>query len=154
MKTNETLAVVLNDLVKINNDRVEGYEKAGNQVSAGDVDLKIVFYRMAEQSRYFINELSQEVLKLEPNPANATILQGKIYRAWMDVQSAFSGDCRNALLKSCEFGEDAAQRAYDEALASSVDMDTAVRQLIASHKMALKKSHDEIRLMRDMQVAG
>jgi uncharacterized protein (TIGR02284 family) len=154
MKTNETLAEVLNDLVKINNDRVEGYEKAGNQVNAGDVDLKIVFYRMAEQSRYFINELSQEVLKLESNPSGTTTLQGKIYRAWMDVQSAFSGNCRNALLKSCEFGEDAAQRAYDEALASSVDMDTVVRQLIASHKMALKKSHDEIRLMRDMQVAG
>ena len=39
----EKQAEVLNDLVKINNDRVEGYKKAIENLEADDADLKIVF---------------------------------------------------------------------------------------------------------------
>ncbi|MBV9986923.1 MAG: aldehyde dehydrogenase, partial [Chitinophagaceae bacterium] len=32
MKTNETLIETLNDLIRINNDRINGYEKAAEEV--------------------------------------------------------------------------------------------------------------------------
>jgi len=152
MENNHALVEVLNDLIRINEDRVEGYERATAELNMADVDLKAVFQRMADQSRYFVAELSGCVVSLNETPTADTTIQGKIYRAWMDVKSAFTGQGRQSLLGSCEFGEDAAQKAYDEALASDADMSTSVRQLIASQKKSLKKSHDEIKQMRDMQV--
>jgi uncharacterized protein (TIGR02284 family) len=71
----------------------------------------------------------------------------------MDVKATFSGSDRKAILASCEFGEDAAQRAYDEALASDAEMSTEIRQMIMDQKTSLKKSHDQIKRMRDSQPA-
>ena len=64
MTNNESLAETLNDLVKINNDRIEGYEKAENQSESEDVDLKATFKKMADQSRKYVAELTQAVGQL------------------------------------------------------------------------------------------
>ena len=83
-----------------------------------------------------------------------TTVSGKIYRAWMDVKATFAGNDRHAVLASCEYGEDAAQRAYDEALRSDDPMPYSIRELIANQKGALKSSHDTIKTYRDMEKVG
>ncbi len=50
----------------------------------------------------------------------------------------FTGSDRKSILESCEFGEDAAQKAYNEALESDADMDVETRQLIMKQKHLLK----------------
>jgi uncharacterized protein (TIGR02284 family) len=153
MKTNEKTAEVLNDLVQINNDRIEGYERAAKETDTEDADLRDLFLNMASESRQYVNELSKYVVRKGEEPAEGTTLRGKIYRAWMDVKATFTGKDRKAILASCEFGEDAAQRAYDEALKTDAELPTEIRQLIADQKSSLKKSHDKIRRMRDTQPA-
>jgi uncharacterized protein (TIGR02284 family) len=153
MKTNEKTAEVLNDLIQINNDRIEGYERAAKETHAADADLRTLFLSMASESRRYVSELSQHVTKRGEEPADGTTLSGKIYRTWMDVKATFSGKDRKAILASCEFGEDAAQKAYDEALKTDAELSTEVRQLIAEQKSTLKKSHDKIKKMRDTQPA-
>jgi uncharacterized protein (TIGR02284 family) len=69
----------------------------------------------------------------------------------MDVKATFTGKDRKALLASCEFGEDAAQKAYDAALSSDAQLSADVRQLIMDQKSSLKKSHDRIKALRDKQ---
>jgi len=150
MKTNEKTSEILNDLIQINNDRVEGYEKAANETDIKDVDLRSVFSEFASDSRRYANELTRFVIT---EPAEGTTVRGKIYRVWMDVKATFSGKDRKAILASCEFGEDAAQRAYDSALASDADLPVEVRQTIMEQKSSLKKSHDRIKRMRDSQPA-
>lgn len=150
MERNSDLIEVLNDLIQINNDRVRGYEKASNELSAADVDLKAVFTQMSSESRKYATELSAEVGRLGGEPSTSTTASGKIYRAWMDVKAVFTGKDRHAVLESCEFGEDAAQKAYDEALKSDATMDTDIRQMITSQKSSLKTSHDTIKKYRDM----
>ena len=92
-------------------------------------------------------------MSITRNPAEGTTTKGKIYRVWMDVKATFSGKDRKAILASCEFGEDAAQKAYDSALASDADLPVEIRQLIMDQKTSLKKSHDRIKRMRDIQPA-
>jgi uncharacterized protein (TIGR02284 family) len=150
MKTNEKASEILNDLIQINNDRVAGYEKAANETNIKDVDLRSLFSELAADSRRYANELSRYV-NITSEPAQGTTIRGKIYRVWMDVKATFSGKDRKAILASCEFGEDAAQKAYDAALASDADLDVTVRQLIMDQKTSLKKSHDRIKRMRDIQ---
>ena len=55
MATNDNLVMVLNDLIRINNDRIAGYEKAADEARDIDVDLRAVFSRMAEESRQYVH---------------------------------------------------------------------------------------------------
>jgi len=146
---NEKLVEVLNDLIQINNDRVEGYEKAVKETKDIDVDLKAVFLKMADESRGYNAELSQKVQQLGGLPTEATTGLGEIYRVWMDIKATFTGHDRKSALESCEFGEDAAQKAYRDALASDTEIDADTRQLITEQKASLKTSHDLIKSYRD-----
>lgn len=150
MEINENLTEVLNDLIRINNDRIAGYKRAADEAHDHDADLKSIFHKMADESRQYNMELTREVVKLGAEPATGTTASGKIYRAWMDVKATFTGSDREALLSSCEFGEDAAQNAYQEALTSDETLSIDIRQLIANQKASLQISHDTIKKYRDM----
>lgn len=151
--TNEQTAEVLNDLIEINNDRIVGYERAAKETSPEDADLRAIFTSMASESRTYVSELSNHVQRKGEEPADGTTIKGKIYRAWMDVKATFTGKDRKSILASCEFGEDAAQRAYETALGTDAELSTEVRQLITEQKAKLRKSHDSVKAMRDSQPA-
>ncbi len=150
MTNSENLSETLNDLVRINNDRITGYEKAADQAESIDVDLKVIFNKMASESRDYIRQLDEKVLSLGGKPSGDSTFAGKIYRTWMDVKNTFTGSDRTSILASCEFGEDAAQKAYNEALESDAEMDAETRQLIMEQKNSLKTSHDIIKKYRDL----
>ena len=147
---NEKLAETLNDLLQINNDRIEGYERASRETKDSDVDLQATFHKMADESRKYKRELEERILSLGETPATDTTMAGKIYRVWMDVKNTFTGSDRESILASCEFGEDAAQKAYNEALETDAEMDADTRQLIMEQKNSLKSSHDMIKKYRDL----
>ncbi len=149
MYVNEKTSEVLNDLIRINNDRIEGYNRAEKECDDEDSDLQSVFRQMSAESRSYVTDLSKYVSASGENPTDSTTTSGKIYRVWMDVKATFTGKDRKAILASCEFGEDAAQKAYDSALSGDAYYNTEVRQLIMDQKTSLKKSHDRIKSMRD-----
>lgn len=153
MATNDKLVGVLNDLIEINTDRITGYEKASEETKDVDVDLQTIFNKMADESRQYKAELTQEVSRLGGEPAEGRTKLGSIFQVWMDVKATFTGHDRQSVLESCEFGEDAAQKAYRSALASDAEIDADTRQLISAQQMSLKTSHDIIKKHRDMHKA-
>ncbi len=150
MEGNHNLIQVLNDLIRINNDRIEGYRRATKECDAGDVDLIGIFHRMIDESRQYVSELTREIVKLGGEAAQGTTASGKIYRAWMDIRASFTGNDRETVLSNCEYGEDAAQKAYEEALTSDETLSIDIRQLLANQKASLQLSHDTIKKFRDM----
>ena len=150
MERNERTIEVLNDLIRINNDRVEGYEKAIRETNENDVDLRNIFNRMADESRKYSGELTERVQRLGGEPAGGTTASGKIYRTWMDVKSTFSRSERKSVLEECEFGEDAAQKAYEKALDADNDLPADVLALIREERANLRSAHDTIRNYRDV----
>jgi uncharacterized protein (TIGR02284 family) len=66
----------------------------------------------------------------------------------MDVKAIFTGHDRKTVLSNCEFGEDAAQKAYKMALASD-DLPAYIRVMLEEQKQSLKLSHDQIKALRD-----
>jgi uncharacterized protein (TIGR02284 family) len=143
---------VLNDLVRINNDRIEGYTRAIKEISDKEPDLVNVFEQMKKQSDECSSDLKALIMNTGGTIASGSTTMGKIYRTWMDLRITFSGNDRKTVLESCEFGEDAAQRAYKMALDES-DITSQARSLISSQKSELKNSHDEIKRLRDQQKA-
>ena len=153
METNEKLIEVLNDLIEINNDRAKGYEKATEEIKDLDIDLQAIFQSMANDSRRYAAELIDEVNKQGGEFSTDTTTSGKIYRMWMDVKATFTGHDRQSILESCEYGEDAAQKAYTDAIASDAEMSAQVRQLITDQQATLKIAHNLIKKYRDLHHA-
>ena len=145
--TVETIEV-LNDLIQINNDRIEGYEKALKELKDEDADLKALFSSMISESHEIRLALGTEVNALGGDMENSTTTSGKIYRAWMDVKAVFTGYDRHTILANCEAGEDAAQRAYKTAL-DDEDLPAYLREMVIEQQATLKASHDQIKALRD-----
>src|SRR5690606_40905674 len=87
MEQMKKTAEVLNDLNKINNDRIAGYEKAIAELPTADVDLKALFSGLIEQSQMLKDELQQHISAWEDRVDEETTASGKIYRVWMGVRS-------------------------------------------------------------------
>lgn len=148
MENNKENAEILNDLIQINNDRIAGYEKAIGELKPEDSDLKSLFVEMVGQSHKIKANLVQEVQVIGEEAETGTTTSGKIYRAWMDVKAVFTGHDRETVLNNCEFGEDAAQKAYEMALEEDA-LTANLRSLISEQKFDLRGSHDEIKALRD-----
>jgi len=148
MATNSEIAEVINDLILINNDRIEGYKKASDETDSSDSDLRTLYSELSEHSRSNVSELTTVVNSLGEQPATGTMISGKLYRTWMDVKSAFSSDGRKTSLENSEFGEDAAQKAYETALKSE-DLTADLRSLITRQKATLREDHDTVKRLRD-----
>ncbi len=150
MSTASNTAEVLNDLIQINNDRIEGYQKALEELDSVDADLNNLFNSFITQSQELKSALQSEVSLLGEEVDTGTTVSGKIYRTWMDIKSVFTGKDRQTVLNNCEFGEDAAQKAYKEAEKSD-DLSPNARALITSQKLELKSSHDKVKILRDSE---
>lgn len=153
MKDTQKVIGILNDLIRINNDRIVGYEKAIKD-SSYDANYDLLFDQMIEQSDIIIQDLKNEVQSIGgEDAADHTTNSGKIYHLWMDIKATFAGKSETSILDLCEFGEDAAQKAYKEALASAGEIPDRTRIMLLSQKDELKESHDLIKAERDLHKA-
>ncbi|MBC7588705.1 MAG: PA2169 family four-helix-bundle protein, partial [Chitinophagaceae bacterium] len=118
------------------------------ELDENSTDLKQLFLSMIDESRRMKMDLGNEIQVDGGTIESGSTTMGKIYRGWMDVKAAFSGHSRKSVLENCEFGEDAAQKAYKSAL-SEEDIPKHIRLMLSEQKDALKVSHDEIKTLRD-----
>jgi uncharacterized protein (TIGR02284 family) len=117
MITNKEIVDDLNDLVKINNDRIQGYEKAIEDNE--DPQLDDLFRHYVIQSQNFRSQLADHIVRIDGtgvSDATSTDVTSKIHRAWIDIKSALTGKDRDTVLSSVEFGENAAIEAYQDAI--------------------------------------
>ncbi|MCY7408636.1 MAG: PA2169 family four-helix-bundle protein [Chitinophagales bacterium] len=150
MKTNEKITDVLNTLVQINNDRIEGYEHAAKETE--DSDLKQLFNGMAAKSQMMNGQLITEVLNCGGKPTESTTTSGKVFRVWMDFKSILTGKDRKAILSLCEFGEDAAQDTYEAAIKESNELPSHIIRLITDQKTQLLQDHNRVKTLRNSEV--
>jgi uncharacterized protein (TIGR02284 family) len=151
METNAVLVKLINELIGINNDRIEGYEKAAVELKNQDIALQALFRSMANDSKIYAGELKALIIDLCGQSSDTTTPKRRVYRAWMDVISNFRGNNRQAILDSCEYGEEEAQQAYTTVLETGIDMDTNMKGLITDQQLSLKTAHA---LIKNFQQAG
>ena len=142
---------VLNKLIEINNDRIEGYETASKETE--ETELKTLFAQLAQTSQECNGELIDEVNQLGGDPVEGTKTSGKFFRAWMDVKSALTGKDRKAILNSCEYGEDVAVNTYKKVLENNTDdlTEDQLAMVEEQHDM-IKADHDMVKSLRDSLV--
>ena len=145
----EKIVEVLNSLVQINNDRIEGYANAADETE--DTDLKLLFNRMLAESKGLKMTLINEVRKYGGEPTESTSTLGKVFRAWMDFKATITGNDRKAILSSCEFGEDAAQEKYADAIKESDHLPAYLVQLFTEQKLELHDDINDVKSLRERE---
>ncbi|MDB5225922.1 MAG: hypothetical protein JWN78_115 [Bacteroidota bacterium] len=148
---NEKTVEVLNTLIEINNDRIQGYLTAAKETR--EMDLKDLFGHLAHDSQKCKQELADEVTKLHGTPTEGTKTTGKIYRAWMDVKAALTNNDRKAIIDCCEYGEDVAKETYENVLKDDGGTLTATqRQMVTEQYNLIRNGHDKIKALKDTLV--
>lgn len=141
---------VLNDLILINNDRIEGYEKAIKELKngGGNNELELIFLRFIDDSRRYKMEIATEIQALGRDIEQGTSISGKIHRAWIAVKEGFSDHNTRNLLEECEYGEDAIKDAYEDVLNNEA-LPAYISELLRDQLEELLDAHDEIKELRD-----
>lgn len=147
--TNDELVDTLNELVKINNDRIQGFEKAADDIE--DPQLASIFRNLTAQSRKFRSQLADDIGRmggLIPG-IEETSTGSKIHRTWIDIKSTFTGKDRNSVLDSCVFGENSAVEEYEEVLEQD-EMPAYLRDTLTAQLAELRQTRDQIVTLRDV----
>jgi uncharacterized protein (TIGR02284 family) len=149
MENTEKALDVINDLIKINNDRAAGFEKAGKDLKEDENGLITVFNKLSMESRENVAELTGLAQQFGEEAAEGTSTSGDLHRAWIDIKSAFTGSDITAILNECERGEDAAKAAYKDALDPENELDPELEQALFAQQRGIVEGHDLIKSLRD-----
>lgn len=151
MTNKEEFVDALNDLVRIHNDRIQGFEKAIED--SEDSNLDGLFRQNIVQSQKFRSELADHIVRLDGSAvsdATSTDFSSKIHRAWIDIKAAISGKDRDTILSSVEFGESAAVEAYEDAM-DDEDLPHYVKDVLQNHLTELRRSLEQVKALRGQE---
>jgi uncharacterized protein (TIGR02284 family) len=150
MDTNESIDI-LNNLIVLNNDRIDGYEAAYSETYKEE--LRDLFKKLQQTSHECKSELESEVKRLGGTPEEGTMILGKLHRGWMDIKAAITGSDSDAILSSCEYGEQTIIKAYEDALEEDADDVTYEQKAMLSQQLLmLKNDYEKVQLMQDLMV--
>jgi uncharacterized protein (TIGR02284 family) len=143
---------VLNDLITINTERIEGYNFA---TQAADVSvLKDLFARLTETSLICRQELVKEVYKLGGVP-NEITPPVNFLDALREVKTAIVFKDHKAILSSCDHEEKEVIRSYEEALMlEDVHFTTQHHLLFSKHYEWIKADHDKVKNLLGVLVSS
>jgi uncharacterized protein (TIGR02284 family) len=131
---------VLNNLIEINYDGRESYRTAAEAID--NEDYQALFEEYAEQRAHFIGELNALVSRFGSEPADEGNLSGLFHRVWIDIKAAVTAGDAGAVMAECDRGEEAALRAYQEAMAA--DLPEKVKEVIRRQMSAVRLAHERV----------
>lgn len=135
---------LLNDLIRINIDRITAYEKASHIEITPEPEIREVFYRLSTDSRAYVNTLHAEVIKLGGAPVTQSTISGKIYLHWLEGKHSFEGTDTPSRVDACIGAEEAIQKAYRQALDEQNSIPEPIYQLIENQLWALERAHQQL----------
>lgn len=138
---------VLQELNQFVNDRIEGYKHAAEQTK--DPAHQSYYKDLVNQSTQFSNEINRTLSSFGGETQNSTTAKGKIFRGWMDVKSNIAGKDEEAIIESNLYGEEWAQKAYNDALEHKSELPENVVQLVEKQKQSSLATSERLRRMKD-----
>ena len=144
MDRDEVIAT-LNDLIATSRDGEEGFRTCAEAVKSPQ--LKTFFEQRAQRCALGAAQLQQKVRELGGDPERSGSTAGALHRFWINLRSTLAGMDEHAILDECARGEDAAKRAYEDALKK--DLPSDMRLLIEKQYREVKANHDSVRAMRN-----
>src|SRR5437763_12101880 len=136
----------LKTVIQLLHDSHKGFTDIGEHLK--DPQAKSFFMQEASTRHTFERELKNAVGATED--VGGTVA-GPVHRAWGDLKANLGGG-DHTLLATAEQGEDAAKKAYAEAL-EDADVHSSVRQILVRQQAHVLKAHDQVKAFRDRKAA-
>lgn len=137
----------LNDLIRINKDRITGYRQ--RMATAPDDDVEELLSDLIYQSYQHIEELTDNVYELGGNPARINGLPGKFYHSWTDLKAFIFRETRKKMLEYCEFCEDVIKAIYQKAFnAQELHWDKRATTLLKKHLRDIEGSYHHVLMLK------
>lgn len=135
-------------VIEVLHDSHKGFADIGEHLK--DPQAKSFFEQEASSRYKFEQELKQAV-GASPVEDDGGTVAGPLHRAWGDLKANLGGG-DHTLLATAEQAEDAAKKAYEEALKSDKVSGT-VRELLTRQQGHIRQAHDRVKAMRDAKAA-
>jgi len=132
---------VLNGLIETCKDGENGFRTAAEKVK--DPSLKSLFSKYSTQRAQYAQELQAAVSQLGEKPETTGHAAATLHRGWMGLKEALSKDQDTALVDECEAGEDAAMKAYRDALSKTLP--PQVQTLVQKQFTGVQEAHGVVR---------
>jgi uncharacterized protein (TIGR02284 family) len=140
----------IRNLISVLRDGEKGFAAIGEHIK--DSDYKSYFLAESRVRGSYAAELETAVNFITDAEVRETgTISGAFHRAFGDLK-AHLGASDHSLLETAEQGEDAAKKAYKEALEDTAISDV-LRALIAQQAEHVYASHDKVRALRDTTTA-
>ena len=143
--SNKEVMETLHDVIERLVDGHEGFQKIGEHLK--DEALKKYFFAESLKRSQFRGELETLLHSTgDHDPKESGSMSGALHRTWGDIKAHLGGS-DHTLLETAEQGEDAAKKAYEDALQK--DLPGPVRELLTTQYAHIQKSHDYVKAARD-----
>jgi len=140
---------VLNDLLHITNDRIEGFEKVEGKVWEMYPDVKDEYDHMISQSKIMKNELINLITERKGVPEDSPSIAGAIHRTWIDIKNSFTmGNLVESTLENVVFGEKAAIETYENAL-GYCNLSEKSNKIVSEQLRNLKSSYIQFKKIEE-----
>ncbi|WP_048920330.1 ferritin-like domain-containing protein [Rufibacter radiotolerans] len=144
---NSKVLDTLNDLVETARDGQKGYETAAGAVA--DPRVKSELHRLAQQRAVFASELESKAQQLGGSTSHTTTVEGvameaagAVHRGWINLKAAVGANDSKAILGECETGDEAALKAYNNALNEPLPLD--VKNIVQKQQMEIQAAKQTI----------
>ena len=146
---NREMEGVLLGVIKTLEDGQKGFADIGEQLK--DDSLKRYFLAESLKRANFRAELENELHRAGMSDVKESgTTAGAMHRAWGDLKAKLGGG-DHSLLDTAEQGEDAAKKAYKEALDKELPL--PIRQLLSEQQSHVLSCHDFVKSRRDALAA-
>ena len=146
---NKEMEGVLLNVIKVLNDGQKGFADIGEHLK--DDQLKRYFLAESLKRASFRAELENDLHRAGmADIKESGTLSGTLHRSWGDLKAKLGGG-DHTLLETAEAGEDAAKKAYKEALEK--DLPLPIRQTLTTQQAHILTSHDYVKSHRDALVS-
>lgn len=143
--SNKEVEETLRSVIEILIDGQEGFEKIGEHLK--DESLRRYFAAESLKRAQFRGDIEETLHQEGVHDVKETgTISGTIQRTWGDLKARLGGG-DHALLETTEAGEDAAKKAYQEALDKELPL--PIKQLLSTQYAHVAASHDYVKAARD-----
>jgi uncharacterized protein (TIGR02284 family) len=139
----------LNNLKEVCKDGEVGFREAADKLTR--IDLKSLFLDFSSQRARFATQFESQISKLGGEPSDGGTVGAFFHRRLLDLKTMAGHDHDAAVISEAERGEDAAKKAYQEALTKDLPAD--LHDMVQEQYRTVLDTHNKVRALELQQTA-
>jgi len=140
---------ILQNLIETCRDGQNGYRESAENLK--NPEIREFFNQQSLLRAQFASELEAEARRLGDRDVDTSgSAAAAMHRAWIDLKASLGGG-DDAIVAAAETGEDAAKKAYEEALKEPLPGD--IMSIVKRQAESVFQAHNRVREYRDRKAA-